>query len=151
MVDIHSLILFEIREGCFPSPTPTSLCGNSSCCWRFCLLAVICFHFHHLADIYTIFLQFFQHFLLCRFIRALASKPHINICCNKLLAVLRFKFLWRVIEKFVTKKNFTSFYLIRNSLKPQFTYMKFLYSFPPLQTFCTNILLPYFSRVGLGL
>ena len=32
-------------EGCVPSPTQTSLCGTSACCWRFCLLAVICLHF----------------------------------------------------------------------------------------------------------
>ena len=144
-VNINSPRMFENLEFYVPSPTPMSLCGTSSSCWRFRLLAVISSKFHHLADIYVVVLQFLQHFLHCRFVRVFASKQHTNIPCMQIIGwckiCISFTFNWIKCDWDKIHKSLPSSHSPQNTAFP-FQYLS-LYAFPLLQTFNTNTLCGY--------
>ena len=86
---IHSPRMFEIAEGCVPFLLPLSLYGNSSCCWRFFFLTVICPRHRQLADIYVVVLQLLQHVPYCRFFKVFASKRHVQFHCKEIVGGLK--------------------------------------------------------------
>ena len=87
--------LFNILRGCFPFPTPVSVCGTSSFPWRISLIAVRHRPVNQLAVTYVVLFQLLFHFIHGLFVRERPSIRHISRHCNQI--VDRFKIPWLVI------------------------------------------------------